>query len=313
MKIWITGARGFIGRHAVRAFSDRGDTVAGLGHGAWTDFEQRQAGLSLWRNGEVTHSNLDAVAALMGTPDAVVHLAGGSAVGPSFAQPAEDLSRSVSAAAALAEWTRLRAPSAALVMASSAAVYGAGHVGPISEALPSTPFSPYGYHKRMAELLLQSYAHNFGLRAAVVRFFSVYGPGLRKQLLWDACTRLSALPMALELGGTGQELRDWLHVTDACRLLMRGVDTASERCLLLNGGTGVGTPVREIATTLVAHWGLPQLPLVFSGQSRAGDPHSLVANTAASAALGWKPEVAWRDGLAEYVAWFKGQASVASA
>lgn len=312
MKIWITGARGFIGRHAARAFAARGDTVTGLGHGAWTESEQRQAGLALWRNGEVSHANLDAVAAVMGTPDAVVHLAGGSAVGPSFAQPSEDLNRSVAAAAALTEWTRLRAPTATLVMASSAAVYGAGHTGPISEAQPSTPFSPYGYHKRMAELLLQSYAHNFGLRTAVVRFFSVYGPGLRKQLLWDACTRLSASPAALELGGTGHELRDWLHVTDACRLLMLGVDAASDRCVLLNGGTGVATPVRDIAAALVSHWGGPQLPVVFSGRSRAGDPHSLVADTAASAALGWLPEMDWHAGLAEYVAWFKAQASVAN-
>ena len=311
MKVLITGARGFIGRHAALTFAARGDTVAGLGHGAWTEAEHLAAGLALWRNGEVSHANLDAVAAALGPPDAVVHLAGGSAVGPSFAQPAEDLHRSVSAAAALAEWARMRAPGSALVMASSAAVYGAGHEGPISEACPSTPFSPYGYHKRMAELLLQSYAHNFGLRVAVVRFFSVYGPGLRKQLLWDACTKLLAAPPALALGGTGHELRDWLHVADASRLLAAAVDAASDACPLLNGGTGVGTAVRDIATTLASHWGVPQLPVGFSGQSRAGDPHSLVADVRAMAALGGLPQVAWRDGLAEYVAWFKAQASLA--
>jgi UDP-glucose 4-epimerase len=307
MKVWITGAHGFIGRHAAHAFAARGDSVAGLGHGAWTEADHRSAGVVLWRNGEVSHANLDAVAAHTGAPDAIVHLAGGSAVGASFAQPAEDLNRSVAAAAALAEWVRLRAPAAALVMASSAAVYGAGHAGPIAESALTAPFSPYGYHKRMAELLLESYARNFGLRCAVLRLFSVYGPGLRKQLLWDACTRLAQSPTALALGGSGGEMRDWLHVADACSLLIAAVDAAGADCPIFNGGTGVATPIRDIASTLCLHWGTPTLAVSFSGQSRPGDPHSLVADIAAARALGWQPQIAWHDGLADYVAWFKAR------
>ena len=220
MKLWITGARGFIGRHLLgHLVAQGGHQVYGLGHGSWPGAGPASDGLADWRNGEVGHANLDALAASHGLPDGVFHLAGGSAVGPSFQQPAEDFRRSVLAAGELAEWLRLRAPQCALVMASSAAVYGAGHEGPIAESAACRPFSPYGSHKRMVELLLQSYAHNFGLRVAVVRFFSVYGPGLRKQLLWDACSRLAQAPDSLALGGQGSELRDWLHVQDAAALL----------------------------------------------------------------------------------------------
>jgi UDP-glucose 4-epimerase len=309
MAIWITGARGFIGRHVARAYAAAGQTVAGLGHGSWPEAEHRMWGLVDWRNGEVSHANLDALAASLGVPHVVVHLAGGSAVGPSFAQPAEDFRRSVLAAGELAEWLRLRAPQARLVMASSAAVYGAGHAGPIAEDAACAPFSPYGFHKRMAELVLESYARNFGLRVAVVRLFSVYGPGLRKQLLWDACCRMAAGASALELGGTGNELRDWLHVDDAARLIQLAAEHAASEPWLVNGGTGVATSVRDIAGCVAQAMGRP-LPLRFNGRSRSGDPAQLVADTERLRGLGFAPHCAWREGVAGYAAWFRDSAAV---
>lgn len=311
MKVWITGARGFIGRHTARAFADAGHHVVGLGHGAWTEAEHQRCGLHAWRNGAVTHANLDALALHLGPPETVVHLAGGSAVGPSFVQPAEDLQRSVLAAADLAEWLRLRAPSAALVMASSAAVYGAGHAAAIAETTSCAPFSPYGFHKRMAELVLESYARNFGLRVAVVRFFSVYGPGLKKQLLWDVCGQLVGHGAALELGGSGDELRDWLHVHDAARLLLLAADHAGAEPWLVNGGTGVATSVREIASTMIQEIRRP-LPLHFSGRSRSGDPQRLVADVSKLSSLGFAPSRYWADGVADYARWYLGVVAAAA-
>jgi UDP-glucose 4-epimerase len=280
--------------------------VCGLGHGAWPEADHREWGVAEWRNGEVSHANLDGLAGVTGLPDVVVHLAGGSAVGPSFTQPAEDFDRSVATASQLAEWLRLHAPRSRLVMASSAAVYGAGHAGPISETAACAPYSPYGFHKRMAELLLESYARNFGLQVAIVRFFSVYGPGLRKQLLWDACTRLARDGDRLTLGGSGDELRDWLHVTDAARLLSWAATRAGADAPVFNGGTGVATPVRDIAQRLCQGW-LPDRAQAFSGQARAGDPACLVADMARVQAAGFSPERGWQDGIDQYVAWFRAQ------
>jgi UDP-glucose 4-epimerase len=291
----------------------QGHDVLGLGHGAWPEADPAVAGLTEWRNGEISHANLDALTTTHGLPDAVIHLAGGSAVGPSFAQPAEDFRRSVLAAGELVEWLRLRAPKARLVMASSAAVYGAGHEGPIGEDAPCRPYSPYGFHKRMAELALESHARNFGLQVAIVRFFSVYGPGLRKQLLWDACARLAAGPAELALGGRGAELRDWLHVDDAVRLLQAACEAAGPSCPVFNGGTGVATPVRDVAAQLCLGWGAGGLPLAFSGVSRAGDPQSLVADVAAARSLGWQAQRDWREGVSDYVAWFRRSHGVAAA
>ncbi|MFN0159987.1 MAG: NAD-dependent epimerase/dehydratase family protein [Burkholderiales bacterium] len=305
VKALVTGARGFVGRHLCRALRGAGHEVFGLGHGAWDAADRAAWGLSDWINAEVSAANLDAAAARNGRPEAILHLAGGSAVGPSFQTPGEDFRRSVAATADLLEWVRLHAPETAVVLASSAAVYGRGHAGPIAEGAACRPYSPYGFDKRMAELLMESYAHSFGCRTAIVRLFSVYGPELRKQLLWDACVRLSSTSGALQLGGTGDELRDWIHVHDAGRVLTAALGIASDRCPIVNGGTGIGTCVRDIAHLLCSAW-RNDSGTTFSGERRAGDPESLVADPSFLSSIGVTEMIDWRAGVTAYAEWFRG-------
>lgn len=300
----ITGARGFVGRHLARAMHTQGIQVCGMGHGAWTEHERAAWGVDFWLNGEVSKRNLDIVQTQMGRPDVVFHLAGGSAVGPSLAAPEEDFRRSVLSAAELLEWVRLAAPDSRLVLASSAAVYGAGHSRPIREVDALLPYSPYGSHKRIAEELFASYGRNFGMNVAAVRLFSVYGTELQKQLLWDACGHLAKDARQLTLGGTGAERRDWLHVSDAAAVLQLAAGRACAAGYTVNGGTGVAVSVRQIGEQLCAEWGAGTV-LGFSGQGRPGDPQYLVADVAQAAALGFVPQTAWQAGVADYVAWFK--------
>ena len=300
----ITGARGFVGRYLARALHKQGIQVCGMGHGAWTEHERAAWGVDFWLNGEVSKRNLDIVQAQVGNTDVVFHLAGGSAVGPSLAAPEEDFRRSVLSAAELLEWARLAAPDTRLVLASSAAVYGAGHNRPILETDALKPYSPYGSHKRIAEELFESYGKNFGLNVATVRLFSVYGTELKKQLLWDACGRLAKDASQLTLGGTGAELRDWLHVADAAAVLQMAAGRACAAGYTVNGGTGIAVSVRQVAEQMCTAWGAGTT-LCFSGQGRAGDPQYLVADVAQAAPLGFAPQTPWRVGVADYVAWFK--------
>ncbi len=300
----ITGTRGFVGRHLARTLHQQGFQVCGIGHGAWTEAERVAWGVNYWLNGDVTKRNIDIVQSNVGQPDVVFHLAGGSSVGPSLAMPEEDFRRSVLSAAELLEWARLAAPDVRLVLASSAAVYGAGHDQTIRETDALAPYSPYGYHKRIAEELFESYGKNFGLNVAVVRLFSVYGTELKKQLLWDACGRLDSDSTQLVLGGTGNELRDWFHVSDAVELLRMASVHASPDGFLVNGGTGIAVTVREVAEQLCAVWGMGT-QLKFSGKSRQGDPQYLVADIERAASLGFVPKMSWHAGIADYVAWFK--------
>ena len=308
MSVWITGANGFIGRHLIAELAAAGETVCGLGHGAFAEADRRRLGLQSWINGEVDAANLNALAALHGRPSRLFHLAGGSSVGLSIELPLEDFSRTVASTARLLEWLRNSAPDCLLVVASSAAVYGADHAGPIAEDAALAPMSPYGQHKLMMEHLCRSYTLSYGIRSVIVRLFSVYGPNLRKQLLWDACSRLSQGGPVLGLGGTGNELRDWTDVRDVTRLLaVLSTLPHDDHCRVINGGSGRGTRVADIAKMLVGHFGA-NASVTFSGLARAGDPYSLVADDSALRGIGFQWRIPLERGIADYVTWFKGQA-----
>jgi len=305
--VWITGARGFIGRHLARKLAEQGSTVVGIGHGAWPASEAAQWGVSTWVNGSVTGSNLHALARSGGPPTTVFHLAGGASVAAAIANPLEDFSRTVLSTASLLEWLRQAAPATRLVAVSSAAIYGAGHTGPIAEDAPARPYSPYGYHKYMMEQLCSSYGASFRLHSVVLRLFSVYGAGLKKQLLWDVCSRLAATPETVELGGTGEELRDWVEIRDAAAALAAAPAMAEPAAPVLNIGSGVAISVKRIASLIQAAWQpRPNAASVrFSGFARAGDPFSLQADTRRMAARGLRCTIAPEQGVADYVRWFQ--------
>jgi UDP-glucose 4-epimerase len=284
----VTGAAGFIGSHLCARLEEDGYAVARVGRGC-----DRPA--------------VDvATLAALGEPALVVHCAGGGSVGRSLAAPHDDFTDTVASLAEVLEHLRTRAPAARLVLLSSAAVYGHAATLPIAETAPTQPMSPYGHHKLMAEELCRSYAHGYGLHVAIVRFFSIYGPGLRKQLLWDACCK--ARDGVRTFAGSGRELRDFLHVADACALIRAAAAAADAAAPVINGGSGHGTSVAEVVERLYAELGIAGGP-EFDGSRRAGDPPCYVADVTRARALGFRPQVALDEGIARYARWFREQAS----
>lgn len=307
--VWITGARGFIGRHLAARLAASGRRVVGLGHGAWPDAERW--GVARWMNGNIAPDNLSQLAHDEGRPGTIYHLAGGSSVGIAIAAPQEDFKRTVETTAALCDWMRLDAPETRLLAVSSAAVYGAGHEGPITETAACHPYSPYGYHKLMMEQVCRTYSETYDLAVVITRLFSVYGAELRKQLLWDACQKLASGAPVLELGGSGAELRDWTEISDVVRALELAAHQASPLAPVFNIGSGQGQTVAAIASLLVKVSGL-RTPVRFSGIGRAGDPASLVADNQRLAQLGFDWRIPAEHGVAAYVAWHRAQSGMAA-
>lgn len=305
--VLVTGAHGFIGRNLCSALASRGFHVSGLGHGIWPASEAERWGVSEWINGEIGPSNLELLRHQRGAPDIVFHLAGGSSVGAAVQNPREDFNRTVVSTSELLDWMRRNAPSAKLVAVSSAAVYGAGHSGPIREGTDLQPYSPYGRHKRMMEEMASAYAADYGMQVVIARLFSVYGPGLRKQLLWDLCAKMDKTPSGIVLGGSGLELRDWTHVNDVARALAMMASVASSSAPVINIGTGTGTSVREIAEKMITEWfnGDVAPTLDFNLQARAGDPFSLIAENTSLSTLGFEWKHGLMDGLSDYVRWYR--------
>jgi UDP-glucose 4-epimerase len=167
----------------------------------------------------------------------------------------------------------------------------------------------YGTHKLMMEELCRSYAANFGLKVALPRLFSVYGPWLKKQLLWDLCNKIVS-NRKIELGGTGDERRDWVDVRDVTCGLEKLENFSSVDAPVVNLASGKATTVREVTTILVEKWiaaGGSSRRVDFSGRSRPGDPFSLIADVQRMGAMGIMQGISIDQGIADYVTWFRTQ------
>ena len=301
-RVIVTGAAGFIGRHVTRRFAEAGWFVVGIGHGTWSPEEARAWGLAEWHAADIS---FDAFSNSGSSPNAIVHCAGSGSVGYSLTHPFQDFHRSTTTIAATLEYARLHAPEARVVYLSSAAVYGQAGDESIREETSLKPVSPYGVHKLMGESLCRMYGDHYGVHSAVVRLFSVYGGGLRKQLLWDACTKASRGDV--EFFGTGDETRDWLDVVDAAELVLAAVEHASPRRPVANGGTGEAPAVCAVLEELFLGLGIQSQPR-FTGAVRGGDPNHYRADISVARRWGWVPKVSWREGIRAYAEWFRNSA-----
>lgn len=302
---WVTGAAGFIGSHLTHHLAGQGVRVAGV------DIANRPQEFAEqvvdWSKGSVSCELLEDLASRTGLPDTLYHLAGGSSVGASLAVPYEDFTATVVGTGMLLDWLHQHSPATRLVIASSAAVYGNLHPGPITDKAETAPYSPYGAHKFAMEAVCRGWAGSFGLQVISARLFSVYGPGLTKQLLWDLSGKLCSKAPTVTLGGTGEELRDWTHVSDVVRALVAVGPLASPQMPIVNVGTGKALSVQHIAELLARAHGRDPICLQFSGVSRPGDPFSLVAAPGQLQETSFDWRVALEDGIADYAAWYQSR------
>jgi UDP-glucose 4-epimerase len=293
--VMVVGAGGFIGAQVVKAAVAAGHRVIAVG-GSGDDSHGQVEWLPLRLPDEGF-----GVALARHRPWLVLHAASRSSVPASMQDPAGDLVSSVGVTSFVLEALRRQSPESRVIVCSSAAVYGSPASLPISETAALAPLSPYGYHKWMTELLVRQYAQVFGLNACSLRIFSAYGPGLRRQLLWDICCKLRRTGR-LELQGTGRESRDFIHVDDVARAVFAVADRGAFIGESINVASGSEVTVLSMSVKLMDALGIAGAP-VFSGYNRPGDPLQWRADITALARLGFIPQVGLDEGVAAYARW----------
>ncbi len=297
--ILITGAYGFLGRNVAREFKEFGYHIIGIGHGKWYADEFTKYGIDEWFETTVT---FEALLNINKKFDVIVHCAGSGSVGFSHENPYEDFQKSVQSTLSLLEYIRLQNPTFKFIYPSSPAVQGNLGNKPIEEHMSDIPVSPYGFHKRIAEDLCLSYHKNFKIDIGVIRYFSIYGDGLKKQLLWDACRKITQAN-SVTFFGTGKETRDWIHVSDAASLL-RVFSEKVKGFEIINGGSGTTTEINKVVN-LIKKYFEKDIEINFNGETKEGDPIYFWADTSKASDLGWKPKVNLETGLENYVKFFK--------
>lgn len=298
--VLVTGGHGFLGRAVARGLKARGFSVIGTGNGRWAKAEYQYHGFDEWLDANITVSSLLSLGKKF---DVILHCAGNGSVSYSVANPYQDFQKTVSSTAEVLEYIRFGNPGAVLVYPSSAGVYGEKPDAPIKESASLTPISPYGYHKKIVESLCESYSRSYGLKVAIVRFFSIYGPGLTKQLLWDATLKLLSEGEVV-FWGTGEETRDWIYIDDAVNLMEKASES-DEMFAIVNGASGERYTVKKTIDLLRTELGLSSV-CRFNGKVRAGDPRFYHADVSKAKSLGWAPRTGFTEGLSRYVEWYKG-------
>lgn len=269
LHILVVGAAGFIGQHLVtRLQQGERFELSLMGHGA--SCFAGQSGV-VFTCEELGSSELRKCV----RPDFIFYLAGGSSVAASIAYPLRDFQRSLPPLALLIENLRENWCGSRLVFISSAAVYGVTASLRTNSRSALEPLSPYGLHKKLSELMLNYYADTFGLNVSIVRPFSVFGPGLRKQLLWDALEK--AREGDFKFFGTGRELRDWVYVDDLVAFILDIAFNPGLYPRVVNAGTGKGITTAQLLECLYSVADLNEKP-IFSEEQKPGDPQHLVAD-----------------------------------
>lgn len=294
----ITGAGGFLGGYVGRHFRAQGCEVVGfdvvpLG-------EPGGAPWKAWHRISLPSADLRAILRAS-PPDIFVHCAGRASVGDSVTDPAADFRSSPVMTFEILNDLRLEAPATRFMFLSSAAVYGNPEALPVGEDAPGAPLSPYGFHKRQCEEICREFAAIFGMSTASARIFSAYGPGLRRQVVWDICAKaLGAAPLRLQ--GTGKESRDFIHGADIARGLHAIALHAPMMGETYNLASGLEVTVAELANRILASLAVRKT-VEFDGLVPAGNPLNWRADIGRISALGFRPEVAFGAGIENFARW----------
>ncbi|MEM7086981.1 MAG: NAD-dependent epimerase/dehydratase family protein [Bacteroidota bacterium] len=292
MKILIIGSKGFIGSHCVSFFSKE--------HEVWecdvvSDYVTPRYFLI-----DATNANYNEV--MSSEPfDICINCAGAASVPDSIKNPLRDFELNVAQVFKQLDAIRQYNPGCKYINFSSAAVYGNPTYLPIDENHPLNPISPYGNHKKMAEEICTEFYENFGIQTFSLRVFSAYGPGLQKQLFWDLYKKSQA-NAPIELWGTGEESRDFIHITDlvdAVDKVMKHGDFNGEA---INIALGKEVVIKDVVSIFYSELA-QDTSFTFIGKTRKGDPINWCADISKLQSLGFSPVVTTEKGITSYINW----------
>lgn len=297
-KILVTGAAGFIGSNICNNLCK-------------SDYEV--IGLDIYRPSNVGYKfyTLDLLTTQVGRVedifkrhqfDIIIHCAGPALVANSLLFLENDFKLTVLPTFTLLNAMRNECPECKFIYLSSAAVYGNPKTLPIKEEHEISPISPYGYHKLLAEDICKEFFSLYHLPIAIVRIFSAYGDGLKKQLLWDICVKAKQA-RDIELFGTGEETRDFIHIYDLVTIIKLIMETPTSDLQIYNVANGQQVKIKDLAQTLVTEYSQNN-QIRFNGLRRPGDPLFWEADISKIKALGYHQQISILEGIKSYVKWF---------
>jgi UDP-glucose 4-epimerase len=292
--IVILGGGGFLANHIQIHYRRLGWRVVSIGRAAAAT---RADVRHVWN---LPHSEFASLLAVE-QPDLCVNAAGRASVPASMVEPLADFETSTLLNYKVLDDLRRRSASTVYIHLSSAAVYGNPARLPVSEDAETAPISPYGWHKRLSEIVLEEHARIFAMRTASLRIFSAYGAGLRRQVVFDLASRAMAEPSRpLVLQGRSEDSRDFVHGSDVAAAVRVVAERGQLNGEYYNIAAGAETRVYDLAALVLRLLGRTD-EIAFDGQARPGTPCRWQADVGKLRALGFAPSIALEDGVAQVI------------
>lgn len=298
-RVLITGAGGFIGSHLCEYLNSQHYDVIGCYKSAPTLSKASRTHVFTMPN-----AKLDAILSDE-KPDFLVHCAGGASVAKSLDNPEGDFQKSVHATESLLNSVVHHSPKTKLVFLSSAAVYGNPLKTPIDETTPTNPISPYGYNKLSTEILCEDYHRKYQLPVTILRIFSAYGPGLKKQILWDIYQK-SLQESVVSLFGTGDETRDFIYIDDIVKSIEKTFDHSAFNANKINVATGNQTTIKQLAEMMLTAINSSK-SIIFNKKNKPGDPKFWAVNPEQMKKMGTTIFTPLDLGIKNYANWLRSQ------
>lgn len=297
----ICGAAGFVGSYAAAAFRETGWKVVGAGRGDALGMKQFPKDVPFFK-GDFESPVFISELLDKTTPKRLVFVAGTADVQRSVIDPVRDFrDQMLPLIQVLWAACQMSNPPGVLLV-SSAAVYGNTATLPVTEYTSANPISPYGFHKLGQEALLDEFGKLYGVPTCKARVFSTYGRGLRRLAVWEITQR--ALTGNYALRGTGEETRDYLHVTDIAHAVECIASRAPFGGEVINIASGQESSMRQVASLIYRALGVSAQPL-FDNRCLAGSPLRWCADISTLRQLGFMPIVDLEAGIRDTVEWIE--------
>jgi UDP-glucuronate 4-epimerase len=310
-KYLVTGAAGFIARRVIEELTDQGHEVIGIDN-LNDSYDVR---LKLWRLEQLqkrsnfkfvqddicrqgvfsdlskNHKNIEAV----------IHLAARAGVRQAVEIPELYLQTNAAGTLNVLEWCRLTEVKK-IVIASTSSIYGANPPLPTPEEADSShPLQIYAASKKAAEVMAYTYHHLFGLDATIVRFFTVYGPAGRPDMVMFRFTQWVAEGKPVQVTGDGTQMRGFTYLDDIAKGVILGLKPLGYEIINLGGHETI--TINELLQKIEERVGKKAIVEYIPRH-----PADVEANWAdvqkARRLLAWEPQVSLDDGISRLVDWY---------
>jgi len=306
MHVLVTGGAGFIGSHVVDSLMSRSEVqvtvIDKLTYAGSEKNLEKHANDARFRFVKGDIADRETVEPLVRDADRVINMAAETFVDRSIADPVDFVRTNVVGVYTMLEACKLLRKQ--MLQVSTDEVYGSTRGGAFGETDAIRPNSPYSATKAAGDLACRAYSVTYGLPVKVVRGNNAYGPRQHPEKAIPTFTLAALEGRPLPVYGNGAHRREWLHVVDFARAILRVLD-AGEIGGVYNIGGGHEISNIQLARMICKRCDVPeeQIELV---KDRPGHDLRYSLKWLPLAGLGWRPTIPFTDGMSQTVDWYKG-------